>query len=455
VHLNECKIDLYQGPVLAPARATALGGAFGAYAEGVDAIAANTAAVAVRVPYSFEWFDHDLTLGISFPAAFRNTDFDNDGSVGFTYENFLFYSLGAELQFGPWGIGVLGDFQRYDLSPRNSSGLEVAETLGKLRTVIGRSFFGGQLAVGTGLRIVTFSIDSSQNGVATTDLQMNGFAPEAGVQVRPDYLPWRLGATIRAPVEGRISASTNSPAMLPFIRPSGVVLPWELEVGAAIQLGPRPLNPQWINPDKEEASDRNRLVAERAARKAAQDFELEAICDPAERMARAEELRHQEKFVQREEDRRFAETKKRLRDERKARYLNWPRERITVFIELLVTGRSDNAIGLETYFSAQAAVMQGAPPIDLRRSGDGVSYSPRLGFEGEPVTNWLQTRFGTYIEPSRFGGLARQHFTFGFDVKLFPFSGFGLFGDQVWRIGGVADLAPRYQSFGISLGAWH
>ncbi|MET0592581.1 MAG: hypothetical protein ABW133_07775 [Polyangiaceae bacterium] len=442
--------------MLAPARATALGGAFGAYAEGVDAIAANTAAVAVRVPYSFDWFDHDLTLGISFPAAFRNTDFDNDGVVGFTYKNFLFYSLGAELQFGPWGVGVLGDFQRYDLSPaQSSSGLQVAETLGKLRTVVGRSFFGGQLAVGAGLRIVTFSIDSTQNGVATTDLEMDGFAPEAGVQIRPDYFPWRLGATLRAPVEGRVSTNTSSPTSLPFIRPAGVVLPWELEVGAAIQLGPRPLNPQWINPAKEESPERNQIEADRAARKAAQDFELDAICDPGQRAARARELADQEKFVRRDEDRRFAETKKRLKDERKARYLNWPRERITVFIELLVTGKSEGAIGLESYFSAQAALMSGSQPVDLRRSGEVVSYSPRLGFESEPVTNWMQARFGTYIEPSRFGGLARQHFTFGFDVKLFPFSGFGLFGDQVWRIGGVADLAPRYQSFGISLGAWH
>ena len=67
----------------------------------------------------------------------------------------------------------------------------------------------------------------------------------------------------------------------------------------------------------------------------------------------------------------------------------------------------------------------------------------------------MQTRMGTYIEPSRFGGLSRQHFTFGFNVKLFPWSVFGLAGDTTWSIGGVADLAPRYQSIGLTLGAWH
>jgi hypothetical protein len=445
--------------VLAPARATALGGAFAAYAEGVDAIASNAAAVAVRTPYSFDWADYDLTLGVSFPTALRNNDFDNDGAVGFTYQNFLFYTLGAQLQLGAWGVGLLGDFQTYDLLPAQRAGEpQVNETLGKLHAVVGRSFFGGQLALGGGVRAVTFSINSQQNGATTTDLEMQGLSPELGMQIRPDYLPWRLGATMRAPVEGRVTATTAGPppsSGLPFIRPAGVTLPWELELGAAIQLGPRPLNPQWLNPHDEEALERRQIASERAARRVAQELELDAVCDAAARTERARALAVQEKFIRREENERSAESRKRLRDERRARYTNWARERITVLIELLVSGPSSNAIGLESYFSAQAALTQTMPIVDFRRSGQSVSYSPRLGFEGEPVANWLQTRFGTYIEPSRFGGHARQHFTFGFDVKLAPWSGFGLFGDQIWRVGGVADLAPRYQSFGVSIGAWH
>jgi hypothetical protein len=279
-----------------------------------------------------------------------------------------------------------------------------------------------------------------------------------GVQIRPDYFPWRLGATFRAPVEGRVDASTSAPRApnaLPFIRPAGVSLPWELELGAAIQLGPRPLNPQWINPHDDEATERNRIAADRGARRVAQDLELDAVCDPGERAERARSFAGQETFIRREENRRLDEVKKRLHDERRARYANWPRERITVLIDLLISGKSADATGLESYFSGQARLAQATPTVDFRRSGESFSYSPRLGFEGEPVANWLQTRFGTYIEPSRFGGHARQHFTFGFDVKLAPWSGFGLFGDQIWRLSGVTDLAPRYQSFGISLGAWH
>jgi hypothetical protein len=32
---------------------------------------------------------------------------------------------------------------------------------------------------------------------------------------------------------------------------------------------------------------------------------------------------------------------------------------------------------------------------------------------------------------------------------------FGIVGDQVWRLTGVADLAPRYENLGLAIGAWH
>jgi hypothetical protein len=444
--------------VLAPARATGLGGAFAAYAEGVDAIASNAAAVAVRVPYSFSWVDYDLTLGISFPAAFRSQDFDNDGEVGFTYKNFLFYTLGAQMQLGAWGFGFLGDFQNYDLLPATRQGdPQVTETLGKLHLVLGRTFFGGQLAVAASARGVTLSIDSQQNGTATNQLGMSGVGPEVGVLIRPDFEPWRIGATFRAPVQGHGTSTSadGGPGGASFVAPAGLFLPWELEVGAALQVGPRPLNPRWLNPHDQEARERKQIQDDRAARRAAQEAELREISDPRRMYERARELSYQEIFIRREEDKRLDEIRENLYSERHARYDNWPRERITVLLDVLVSGRAPDALGLESFFSQQAALRDPTATAAFRRSGQKVSYSPRLGLEGEPVTDRLQTRIGTYIEPSRFGGLSRQHFTFGFDVKLFPWRMFGLAGDTIWRIGGVADLAPRYQSIGLSVGAWH
>ena len=449
-HLNQCTIDLFQGPVLAPSRATGLGGAFAAYAEGVDAIASNAAAVAVRMPYSTNWFDYDITVGVSFPATFRSTDFDNDGQVGFAYNDFLFYTLGGQVQLGPWGFGVLTDFQRYDVRPAGGSGgaLQGTETLGRLHALVGRSFWNGLLSVGFGVRAVTLAIDTTQNNQRQTQLTMNGIGPEVGLLIRPDYEPWRLGATFRAPVNNHIGSS-GEPGMQ-LAQPGSIALPFELELGAAIQVGPRPLNPHWLDPHDQEERVRRQIEDDRELRQAAQRAELERLPDDGQRAARKDQLDYQERFVRQEEDERLERASEALSLERKARYANWPRERITVLLELLVSGpAAHDAIGLESFFGAQ---LGGSA---LLTSGQNISYSPRLGLEGEPVPDFLQTRIGTYIEPSRFERrLARQHFTFGFDVKLFSFGLFDLF-SQIWRIGGFADLAPRYQNFGVSIGAWH
>jgi hypothetical protein len=236
----------------------------------------------------------------------------------------------------------------------------------------------------------------------------------------------------------------------PFVQPASIFLPWELELGAAIQVGPRPLNPRWLDPHEQEAHERNQIEQDRASRRAAQEAELRGIADPARMYDRASELAYQETFVRREEERRLDTARESLLSERKARYANWPRERITVLVEMLVSGRSPDAVGLESFFSHQASLAGMVAGTELKRSGQRISYSPRLGLEGEPVPDRLQTRIGVH-RAFAFRRLARQHFTFGFDVKLLPWVLFGLAKDQVWRIGGVTDLAPRYQSFAFRL----
>jgi hypothetical protein len=443
-------LDLYQGPVLAPLRVIGMGGAFAAYAEGVDAVAVNAAAAAVREPYSVTWFDYDLSFSLSFPAAFRGTDFDNDGKVGFSYDNFVFTTLGASVQLGHVGAAVLGDFQQYDLSPKASADdPHLTATLGRVHAVVGGSLYGGQVSIGGGARVVTLSVDVKAPGQTATTLSMNGAAPEIGLLIRPDYQPWRIGATYRAPVEGKPSGAHPPPdpglPAPPFDPPATIRLPWEIEAGFAIQVGPRPLNPRWLNPHDEEESVRREIADARRARRAVNEVELRSIRGPEQLWTRATEQSRREDEIQKDEDRRLDEAKATLLLERKARYRNWPRPRITVLGEILITGRSKNAISLESLFSHSD-----------KASGDSVSYSPRLGLEGEPVVDYVQTRIGTYIEPSRYEGLRpRQHFTFGTNVRLGAWSCFGLFGDQIWQIGGAADLAPRYQSFGLSIGAWH
>ena len=105
-----------------------------------------------------------------------------------------------------------------------------------------------------------------------------------------------------------------------------------------------------------------------------------------------------------------------------------------------------DAVGIESFLQRVVA-----------RSGERVSLSPRLGIETEFVPNWVRVRMGTYGEPTRFVTSSnRLHGTFGFDVKLFPWSVFGLFEDGTeWRLSAAVDAAPRYLGWGAGIGVWH
>ena len=112
---------------------------------------------------------------------------------------------------------------------------------------------------------------------------------------------------------------------------------------------------------------------------------------------------------------------------------------------VLLTGPSDQAVALEGFVNRERELV-----------GRRVSFSPRLAVETEPVPNYLKFRAGVYFEPSRFtDGTARQHFTFGSDVKLFAWDVLGLISEQTWRLSAFIDVAPRYQNFGFAIGAWH
>ncbi len=99
-----------------------MGGAYVAMAEDTEGAAVNSAAPAVRDPYSTKWFDYDLSIGISFPGAYAATDFDNHGdnaSLPANHAlagNFLDLNVGGTLQFG--GLETLGATGDYAASSR-------------------------------------------------------------------------------------------------------------------------------------------------------------------------------------------------------------------------------------------------------------------------------------------------------------------------------------------------
>lgn len=433
---------MFQGPVLAGSRTTGLGGAFAGIAEGVDGDFVNAAAPAFRVPWSVDWFDYDLTAGVTFPGSLRETDFDNNGKPGFPFNNFLFFSVGGNVQFGPWGFGLVLDNQTYHLQ-----GLPSVEgappflnaSLQRSHVLASRGFFDGQLVMGAGVRIANLDItasDNPQGGGNTRDLfKMTGAAPEVGAIWAPHAFPVRAGVSYRAQVRSQADpASTTLPnadgdtVIGSMFLPNKVELPWEVEAGFSVQLGKRRLNVPWVDPDEvvQPLVDKiDRARADRARKRTP---------DAAERYLRAGE------------DRRLQTSRADARMRLKARNAALPRQKWLLTSALLVSGPVRDAVGVQSFLQQQ-----------VDRSGQRVSITPRVGVEHEVVEGRLQLRAGSYLEPSRFReGTARIHGTAGFDMRLFNWSVFRLFDDDTcWRAGGVVDLSRAYVGWGVSVGIWH
>jgi hypothetical protein len=455
VRNNDYSIELFQGPLLAPIHVMGVGGAYVASAEDVEGSAVNTAAPAVRNPYSSTWFDYDVTLGISFPGAFTNSDFDNHGDGAWlppqhaSAGNFLDLNFGGVLQFGGLGVSATADLQQYSLTTAaGRPGLTMQ--LGRWKALGAYDVFGGQLAVGGGARIVTMQIVENGGGTLVT---MTGAAPEVGVLWMPTLRPWRIGATARAAVTGGSGLFSTDHATVDasgvrmasdFVLPKQVVMPWEIELGFAYQVGPRPLNPGWENPHDQEAPLRHLIERDRAERQREYDEQL-ARLSPEGRAERRAEQQAEEKSLRAIEDDHLDEEGERLRRVRKARYANWPREKILLLASLTLTGPSAHAISVEGFLDQRLETVGRVP-----------TFTPRLGLEGEPLQNRMLLRVGTYLEPSRYDGATpRQHFTFGADVRLLPLDFWGLLPEADWKLGLFVDLAPRYTNWGLGVGNWH
>ena len=442
-----------------------MGGAYAGYAEGIAGFVSNAASPAVRHSHSVSWVDLDIDASFSFPIpAFKNNDFDNSGDLDADYTSFIYLSGGGKIQAGPFGAGFFGDLQRYSLSfPPDDESTVV--TVGRYHLLVAWQFFGDQLVVGGGVRAVTLGVSS-----ADAELTMVGAAPQLGFLVRPDWTPFRVGATYRHAVSASTSVGSGENIDASgitraggLIVPDAVELPWELGVGMSLQVGPRPLNPAWINPHDHEDELRRAYRKRQQKRQRARTRRLRRIAHGEPRQALRVKLQAEEEQRRELERAELEQDMERLKDERHARARNWPREKLLLTAELLVTGPVDNAISLERFLAQGQSQNGGGNACAAVSSGEEINFSPRFGIEMEPVPMYVHTRFGSYYEPNRFRyspeacaeRVGRQHFTFGADVKLVSTTWWGLVPEVTYKLQAYGDLAPRYQSFGAGFGVWY
>ena len=482
IRTSNYKVDLTQGPVLAGTRVTGLAGAYVAIAEGVDGMLQTPVTPAVRPSYSVDNFDYDLGFGLMFPSAISNSDFFNTGRGATDLSQsdqtqFVFLTPAAYLQFGDWGVGISAELQRYGLERTDSAdaGLAIEELEGSFGVVhlqLARAFFDHQLYLGVGTRAASLTINEVNNTRARERFfDTQGAGLEVGALWRPNGLPFRVGVAWRTavtPDSDPVSSVAPEPGTGDLILPDPaqpnadcrttpgadclwlpreVTLPWDLHVGLAVQFGPRPLNPRWRDPDRILKKKRRFL----GWRDTDREFRRLAIRRKLEKEGRAGSAAAAESELDKEEtldDLHLEREERDVRNRLKQRDRELPRHYLLISMSLLVQGPVDNGVGVESFLQRT-----------VDRSGESVTFSPRLGLEGEPVADWVKLRLGTYGEPTRFNnqaGAARLHGTFGLDTKLFPWTVFGLFDEGTWwRAGGAVDVARRYFGWGVAVGVWH
>jgi hypothetical protein len=457
-------LEYYQGPITSASRVVGLAGAFTALAEWCEGEYSNAASPAVRPAYSLDSFDYDVCLGFMLPGAFGNYDFENAGvdSGPSRFQQSASINLGLQLVYGRFGVTV--DYDTYNLLVPGIQGVAGAVTGGGLLELlqnrlninrftssVATSFVDGQLLVGVGARAAIFhdTTDTSQ-GTAST-FRASGAGVQVGVIWRPRSLPLRLGGTVRSDIS---ITDINSDAITTLpgggrvsggrILPSKVVLPSELELGAAFEFGARPFNPEWFDPAPQDDFVRARYQRLELERAEVHAKELEAA-RPGERARRRLEIERAEERASAEDDALMTKELRRLAEQRKARTDLWSRQTAVVMASVLVTGGVDGATSLTGFIDRQ-----------LVPYGSSTTVSPRVAFEGELVKHWVMLRTGSYLEPSLYDDVrARVHFTGGLDIKLVVFNPLGLFGPDPWRLRLAADGADRYFNTTWAIGKYH
>jgi len=464
-------VDLTQTPIQAGARVTGLAGAYVAIAEGIDGDIQTPVAPAVRTLYSVDHFEMELGLGLTLPVAITTTDFFNTGRQRTQLSDadkkgFLFVTPAINLAWGNFGVGLTLELQNYSLLRSGASAttrrdeFDAQFLVGHLQAA--NRFFGGALVLGGGLRVLELDVNNPQAPPGESNLFTTvGVGVEAGALWAPADEPFRLGAAFRSAVStnpdaksrvlpngqgDRIIGDTSDPVNS-FWLPDRVDQPWDLNLGLAVQVGPRPFNAPWVD-----ASDRLTVAAAAIARRRAERsyrralllhrLKTEGGLDDVAEAALDAELDTDEAMDELHVERVARE----LRESMKLAYARLPRPYALLAISLVLTGPIQDAVGIESFLQRVVA-----------RSGEKLVYSPRLGVETELVPGWLKLRAGTYGEPTRFAtSSARLHGTLGFDAKVFPWSAFGLFeSDTQWRITTSLDAAERYLGWGVGVGVWH
>ncbi|HMA95173.1 MAG TPA: hypothetical protein VKP30_20930 [Polyangiaceae bacterium] len=474
IRTSRYSVDLFQGPVIASTRVIGMGGAYVAIAERVEGSFYNPAAPAVRMPWSRGRVDVDGAVGFTSPGTLQRSDFFNSGSDRTNLATsdpgqFVFMDAEGHLQVDEWGFGAGVQMQQYRLNreirtTRDARTDQLNAQVYVMLAQVARATADGQLIVGLGLRPLSLNVANlNPSAIQPPSLfTTRGVGYSAGFLWRPNDAMFRVGASFNSAVTTRVAVATDNVAVDAngnhqiaagtadeMYLPEQVTLPWELDLGVAVQFGERPFNPRWIGTGELLRPLRRRIEWRRFERQRKRKRLLdEAAQEPGEVERLTRQLDEDDAAAEAADEAELDREKFYANQELKQRERRMGRWYILVTTSLRLSGAVRNGVGIESFLQRV-----------VDRSGARTVASPHLGLESEVIANWLKLRAGVYGEPTRFdnaNAAPRLHTTVGFEQKIFYWRVFGLFPkDKAWRIQGAADFSERYFGWSAAVGVWY
>lgn len=388
-------IDTARGPLNGSTRRIGLGGAFVALGDDTEGVAINPASPALRLPYSWTWWDYGLGVDFAIGAWLPKNDLYNQGSGDSGKSTALFGSLAAILYAGHFGVGVAAEAQSNAASrPQDEQGVgrNLSANFGMVHGSVAYGFLDNQLLFGLGARFVGMSFDTRGSG---GPLSTAGVGYTAGVTWKPAAAQYRLALAYKSAIAADVPQGEGPPTK--------AQVPWEMALGFTYQFGPRVLNPRFVSVDEVVKNQNGGAPPTRADRERAEKELFESY------------QRRQRRYV-------------------------------LVSAELGVVQGDGDHVGVERLWTEGGRAFASRPLL-----------LPRLGVEAEVVPHVLRLRAGSYYEAERASLQPfRVHGTGGLDVRLMRWNVFGLVKPfDYWQLSLAADAARAYLNTSFSIGFWH
>ncbi len=421
---NNYGIDLFTGPITGPGRVIGMAGAYSAIATGIDGAQFNPAGYAERAEQEIDWWEWELTGGISLGGLFGRNDVDNNGTSALATADAVRLNLSGRVQFAHLGVGLTTTIQNYTLSDDGGKSADISFVT--VRAGGAYAFMEGALVLGAGVRSIALGVGDPASSTTVVNFQGIGF--ETGMLWRPMLQRYRIGAAFRSAVDSKPDAggmqTTDEARVMRaqgLVLPGRVHVPWEFQGGFAYLFGERRANAPWRHTDDLKQHLKRRI-------------ETRTYVAPDTHGGAA--------YPGLPTDNPKAALQTAIANDREAerRYLRaQPRRYILLSADFVLSGPTERGQSVEA-FLVQRRETSGRKP----------SYGFRAGAESEFLQDRLKMRAGSYLEPSRTNrSYYRPHATLGADVRLFDLWG--------WSIRGTltTDVAPRYFDWGLSVGFWY